>query len=66
MKVAALTDEGVLQLVKQGQNEVARGSALNSVIVHGNEEYGIITVYRRMKSTAPPATERAMRGRGGR
>ena len=45
---------------------MARGSALNSVIVHGNEEYGIITVYRRMKSTAPPSTERAMRGRGGR
>lgn len=63
---AALTDESVLQLVKQGQNDVARGSALNSVIVHGNEEYGIITVYLRMKSTVPPSTERAMRGRGGR
>lgn len=63
---AALTDEGALQLVKQGQNEVARGSMLANVISHGNEEYGIITVYLRTKSMVPPSTERAARGRGGR
>jgi uncharacterized damage-inducible protein DinB len=63
---ASLTDESALQLVKQGQNEVARGSVLANVISHGNEEYGIITVYLRTKKMVPPSTERAQRGRGGR
>jgi uncharacterized damage-inducible protein DinB len=63
---ASLTDENALQLVKQGQNEVARGSVLANVISHGNEEYGIITVYLRTKNLVPPSTERAQRGRGAR
>jgi hypothetical protein len=50
--------------VKQGQNEVARGSVLTNLIVHGNEEYGILTVYLRTKGMVPPSTERAMKGRG--
>jgi hypothetical protein len=32
--------------------------------VHGNEEYGILTVYMRTKGMVPPSTERAMKGRG--
>jgi uncharacterized damage-inducible protein DinB len=63
---AALTDESALQFVKLFQNEVARGSALANVISHGNEEYGIVTVYLRTKNLVPPSTERAQRGRGGR
>ena len=63
---AALTDETALQLVKQGQNEVARGSVLSNLISHDNEEYGIITVYLRTKDLVPPSTERAQRGRAGR
>ena len=61
---ASLTDENALQLVKQGQNEVARGSVLTNVISHDNEEYGIITVYLRTKNLVPPSTERAQRSRG--
>lgn len=66
--VASLTDESAVQLVKLGQNEVARGSMLASMIAHNNEEYGITTVYMRMKKMVPPSTERerAQRGRGGR
>ena len=45
-------------------NEVARGSVLTNLIVHGNEEYGILTVYIRTKGMVPPSTERGMRGRG--
>ena len=45
-------------------NEVARGSVLTNLIVHGNEEYGILTVYMRTKGMVPPSTERGMRGRG--
>src|SRR5688572_30123862 len=61
---ANLTDQSALELVRQGQNEVARGSVLTNVIVHGNEEYGILTVYLRTKGMVPPSTERGMRGRG--
>lgn len=61
---ANLTDQTALELVRQGQNEVARGSVLTNLIVHGNEEYGILTVYLRTKGMVPPSTERSMRGRG--
>jgi DinB superfamily len=62
---ASLTDQTALELVKQGQNEIARGAALSNLIAHSNEEYGIITVYLRTKSIVPPSTERAGRGRMG-
>ena len=61
---SSLTDESAVQLVKQGQNEVARGSVLANLIAHDNEEYGIITIYLRLKSQVPPSTERQMQGRG--
>ena len=61
---ANLTDQSATELVRQGQNEVARGSVLSNLISHGNEEYGIMTVYIRMKGMVPPSTERGMRGRG--
>ena len=61
---ANLTDQSALDLVRQGQNEVARGSVLANLIAHGNEEYGIMTVYIRTKGMVPPSTERGMRGRG--
>jgi len=61
---ANLTDQSALEFVRQGQNEVARGSVLTNLIVHGNEEYGILTVYLRTKGMVPPSTERGMRGRG--
>ena len=59
-----LTDQSALELVRQGQNEVARGSVLSNLIAHSNEEYGILTVYLRTKGMVPPSTERSMRGRG--
>jgi hypothetical protein len=59
-----LTDQSALEFVRQGQNEVARGQVLANLIVHGNEEYGILTVYMRTKGVVPPSTERAQRGRG--
>ena len=61
---ASLTDQSALELVQQGQNQVARGSVLANLIVHGNEEYGILTVYMRTKGMVPPSTERGMKGRG--
>ncbi|MCM3880982.1 MAG: DinB family protein [Vicinamibacterales bacterium] len=61
---AALTDQSAVELVRQGQNQVARGSVLANLIAHSNEEYGVITVYLRTKNLVPPSTERAQRGRG--
>ena len=61
---ANLTDQSALELVRQGMNEVARGSVLTNLIAHGQLEYGILTVYMRTKAMVPPSTERGMRGRG--
>jgi uncharacterized damage-inducible protein DinB len=60
---ANLTDQSALELVRQGQNEVARGSVLTNLIVHGTLEYGALTVYMRTKGMVPPSTERGMKGR---
>ena len=61
---AALTDQSAVELVRQGQNQVARGAVLANLVAHSNEEYGVITVYLRTKNLVPPSTERAQRGRG--
>jgi hypothetical protein len=54
-----LTDANATELVKQGQNEVARGSILAGLNAHGNELYGTGAVYMRLKGLVPPSTERA-------
>ena len=61
---ANLTDQSAAELVRQGMNEASRGGILAGLIAHGTEEYGIITVYMRLKNMVPPSTERAARGRG--
>ena len=61
---ANLTDQSALELVRQGANEVSRGGVLTNLLVHGNLEYGVLTVYLRTKGMVPPSTERGMRGRG--
>jgi uncharacterized damage-inducible protein DinB len=58
---ASLTDANAVELVKQGQNEVARGSVLAGLIAHSNEEYGTMVPYMRLKGLVPPSTERAMK-----
>jgi uncharacterized damage-inducible protein DinB len=62
---SALTDENATQLVKQGQNEVARGSILAGVVAHDNEMYGTAAVYMRLKGLVPPSTERQQMRRQG-
>ena len=56
--VTDMTDEGMLQLVKAGPVEGARGLALVGLSVHGNEVYGTIAVYLRLKGLVPPTTAR--------
>jgi hypothetical protein len=66
---AGLTDQNATEMVKQGQNEIARAALLANVVIHSNEMYGTASVYMRAKGLVPPSTERQtqmMQGRGGR
>ncbi len=55
---ASLTDANATEMVKQGNNQVARGSILAGLIAHDNEMYGTSAVYLRLKGHVPPSTER--------
>jgi hypothetical protein len=61
--VKALTDANVGELVKQGQNEVARGSIVAGLTSHNNEMYGTGAAYMRAKGLVPPSTERQQQSR---
>src|SRR5215510_8259031 len=56
--VSAMTDEGMVQLIKAGPIEGARGLMPIGLVVHGNEVYGTIAVYLRLKGIVPPTTAR--------
>ena len=57
--IKAITDANVAEMVKQGQNEVARGSIVAGITSHNNEMYGTGAAYLRAKGIVPPSTERA-------
>ena len=54
-----MTDAAMTTLVKSGANQVAKGLFLGGVLTHGNEMYGTMSVYLRLKGIVPPSTERA-------
>ncbi|HEX6976531.1 MAG TPA: DinB family protein [Vicinamibacterales bacterium] len=56
--MTALKDEDMTTLVKAGQNQVAKGLFLHGTNTHGNEMYGTMAVYLRLKGIVPPTTER--------
>jgi len=58
---STLTDEALLEKVKSGQNETARGVYISGVIAHVNEHYGNLVTYMRLKGLVPPSTERAQK-----
>ena len=53
-----LKDEDLTTLVKSGQNQAAKGLFLTGTNTHGNEMYGTMSVYLRLKGLVPPSTER--------
>jgi hypothetical protein len=61
---SSLTDQNALQLVKQGQGEIARAAVLANLVAHSNEMYGTSDAYLRTRGIVPPSTERAAAGRG--
>jgi hypothetical protein len=56
--VTTMTDEGMLQLMKVGPTEGPRGLVAIGLSIHGNEVYGTIAVYLRLKGIVPPTTAR--------
>jgi hypothetical protein len=63
---SGLNEQNALQMVKQGQGEIARAAALANLVAHSNEMYGTAAAYLRTKGLVPPSTERQGAGRGGR
>ena len=62
---SSLTEAGVQEMISNGRGgQQTRAAALIGVLQHGNEMYGIGTVYLRLKGQIPPTTELFMRGRG--
>ena len=55
---SGLTDENMHELLKAGNNEAARGLFVTSTNSHGQEMYGTMAVYLRLKGITPPTTER--------
>jgi uncharacterized damage-inducible protein DinB len=53
-----LKDEDMPVLTKSGPNQVAKGLFLLGTVTHGNEMYGTMSVYLRLKGIVPPSTER--------
>jgi uncharacterized damage-inducible protein DinB len=57
--ITKITDDALVQKVKAGNNEMARGIFVAGVIAHANEHYGNLVTYMRLKGLVPPSTERA-------
>jgi len=51
--VNAMTDQGMVQLMNVGPDEGARGVPVTLLSIHGNEVYGTIAVYLRLKGIGP-------------
>jgi hypothetical protein len=55
---ASLTDTNLADSIKTPRGERSKLSALMGLVVHGNEEYGYMAVYLRMKNIVPPSSEK--------
>ncbi len=64
--IGGLTDQNAMELVRQGQGEIARAALVANVVSHSNEMYGTGAVYMRAKGMVPPSTERAAAAQQGR
>lgn len=56
--VTPLTDATMPEMVKAKDMQVAKGLLPASLISHGQEMYGTMAVYLRLKGIVPPTTER--------
>jgi DinB superfamily len=56
--VTPLNDTTMSEMVKTNDMQVAKGLLPTSLISHGQEMYGTMAVYLRLKGIVPPTTER--------
>jgi len=56
--ITPLKDDDMPALVKINTNQAAKGVLVGGLATHGNEMYGTICVYLRLKGIVPPTTER--------
>lgn len=61
----ALNDQALTETFKNGQNTVAKGLVLTGTNSHGNEMYGTMAVYLRLKGIVPPTTEKELAAKNG-
>jgi uncharacterized damage-inducible protein DinB len=58
--IAALTNANALEMITVGaapnQRQIARANQLTMLVVHGNEHYGNLVTYMRMKGIVPPSS----------
>lgn len=60
-----MTDATATQMVRSFRGEVPKLAALMMNVDHDSEQYGILTVYMRLKGIVPPSTARSMAARRG-
>lgn len=53
-----LTDANALETIKSPRGERSRVSLLAGTLAHDDEQYGILTVYMRLKGIIPPSSEK--------
>ncbi len=57
---SGLTNENALEMITVGnapnQRQVARANQLTMFVVHGNEHYGNLVTYLRIKGIVPPSS----------
>ena len=56
--LTTLKDDDLAALIKVDQRQGAKGVFLLFTVAHGNEMYGTMAVYLRLKGLVPPTTER--------
>lgn len=59
----SMTDAAATQMVKSYRGDVPKLAALMMNVNHDTDEYGVLTVYMRLKGIVPPSTARAMAAR---
>jgi uncharacterized damage-inducible protein DinB len=56
--VSGLTETSLGELMPMGQDKVAKGLIPLALVTHGDEVYGSMAVYLRLKGIVPPSTEK--------
>jgi uncharacterized damage-inducible protein DinB len=59
----SLTDANLSESIKTGRGQRSKLGALVGNTTHDNEQYGIMTVYMRLKGIVPPSSDRSSTGR---